>query len=260
MNEDIQRTVASVVTSQETPKTIAQIVSDDEPKIGNSSEKMDALYEDYQIDRKIPWARYIFIYLVVITVIVGSVRLALSYFPRKLKNPYREAQVIDKMGYFTDSESIKAELEKLQEKTGAYFAVAAIPDEEYETPIEGGGHHIYRVYESYCDDEDHIFIFVTNNGLSYHIGAESGANSKIILANTPVAKTIENSLFKERDVTAGFVAGLKEIYPDIMKINERFWFYFVGTIVLTVFLILHCYNSIIKRCRFEKAEKRPVND
>ena len=260
MNEDIQRTVASVVTSQETPKTIAQIVSDDEPKIGNSSEKMDALYEDYQIDRKIPWARYIFIYLVVITVIVGSVHLALSYFPRKLKNPYREAQVVDKMGYFTDTESIKAELEKLQEKTGAYFTVAAIPYEEYETPVEGGGFFVHRVYENYCDDEDHIFIFLTNNGESNRVVAESGANSKIILANTPIAKTIENSLFKERDVTAGFVAGLKEIYPDIMKINERFWFYFVGTIVLTVFLILHCYNSIIKRCRFEKAEKKPVND
>ena len=43
MNEDIQRTVASVVTSQETPKTIAQIVSDDESKIGNSSEKMKTI-------------------------------------------------------------------------------------------------------------------------------------------------------------------------------------------------------------------------
>ena len=66
MNEDIQRTVTSAVTSSEIPKTIAQIVSDDGPKAGNSSEMMDALYEGYQIDRKIPWARYIFIYLVVI--------------------------------------------------------------------------------------------------------------------------------------------------------------------------------------------------
>ena len=260
MNEDIQRTVTSAVTSSEIPKTIAQIVSDDEPKVGNSSEMMDALYEGYQIDKKIPWARYIFIYLVVITVIAGSVKLASSYFPRKLKNPYREAQVIDKMGYFTDTESIKAELEKLQEKTGAYFTVAAIFHEEYETPLEDGSYLVHRVYANYCDDEDHIFIYITHNGKAYHVHAESGANAETILNNTPIAKTIQDSIFEEGEVNAGFVTGLREIYPDIMKINARFWFYFFGTIALTVFLILHCYNSVIKRCRFERAEKKAVTD
>ncbi len=260
MNEDIQRTVASAVTSSEIPKTIAQIVSDEGPKVGNSSEMMDALYEDYQIDKKIPWARYIFIYLVVISVIAGCVHFAPSYFPRKLHNPYMEAQVIDKMGYFTDAESIKAELEKLQEKTGAYFTVAAIPHEEYETPREDGSYLIHSVYGNYCDDEDHIFIYITHNGKSYHVHAESGANAKTILSNTPVAETIQKMLFAERELTAGFVAGLREIYPNIMKINPKFWFYFFGAIALTVFLILHCYNNVIKRCRFEKAEKKTVED
>lgn len=240
-------------TEQETKKK--KMVPYESDRRGDYSDTLEYEYHNYQVYKKIPWGQFAVIYLIVISLAVFSIIQAVSYVPRKLDRPYQEPLVIDKMGYFPNANELQAELEDLQERSGAYFAIASIPEEEYETPFEnGGGYYVHDVYHAYFDDEDHILIYIVYNGYHYTVSARAGENAKSIIAHIPLAKTISSRIASEDSIPDAFLDTFGELNPIFMTIQFPFYLYCAVIAICIAFIIWHAYNFIIKRRRTEKAE------
>ncbi len=74
---------------------------------GDYSSELEYLYHNYQLDKEVPWVRYIALYLVTAIAVACFIYVAARYCPRRLDNPYREPEIIDKLGFFDNTSAAR---------------------------------------------------------------------------------------------------------------------------------------------------------
>ena len=226
---------------------------------GDYSSKLEYLTHNYMADRKLPWGRYILLYLFVVSAIVFLIYEAVGYFPRRLTLPQKEPVVIDKLGCFDNKDELLKELGVLQERCGAYFAIASIPDEEYET-VKDNVHYMTDVYKNYFDDEDHIFIYVAYTGYNYEVNVRAGANAKSIIEHIPLERTIDSRISGQSTVAPAVLDSLNELDPLFMSLQKPFYIFIALIIGLVGFTIWHIRRYIVRRLREERLEQEKLEE
>ena len=223
---------------------------------GDYSSDLEYLYNNYQTDKKIPWARYVLVYLAVAILIAGFIRMAVYYYPLKLDNPYREPEIIDKLGFFDNTSELLPELRALQENTGAYFAIASLPGEEYRLPDDGYTIRQLDVYHNLFDDEDHILIFVSIVDNVVHHDLVYGKNTVSIVRHIPIEKTISSKTRGPQTVPAAILDSLRELNPRFMELQPPFYAFAAAAVLGIVFIPWHICRYIIKRRREENISEK----
>ena len=214
---------------------------------GDYSDELEYLYHNYQLDKEIPWVRYIALYLVTAIAVACFIYIAVRYCPRRLNNPYREPEIIDKLGFFDNTSELLPELKALQEKTGAYFAIASIPGEEYRLPDDGYTIRQLDVYHNLFDDEDHVLIFVSIVDNVVHNDLVYGKNTVNIVRDVPIEKTISSKTRGPQTLPGAILDSLRELNPSFMKLQSQFYVFAAAAVLGILFIPWHIYRYIIKR-------------
>ena len=216
---------------------------------GDYSSELEYLYHNYQLDKEVPWVRYIALYLVTAIAVACFIYIAVRYCPRRLDNPYREPEIIDKLGFFDNTSELLPELKALQEKTGAYFAIASIPGEEYRLPDDGYTIRQLDVYHNLFDDEDHVLIFVSIVDNVVHTDLVYGQKTVNILRDVPIEKTISSKARGPQTIPAAILDSLRELNPRFMKKQPQFYAFAAAAVLGILFIPWHICRYIIKRRR-----------
>lgn len=224
----------------------------DSERIGDYDSKLEYLYHNYEPDKKIPWVRYILLYLVLLAGAVMLIMQAFNRVPVKGKAAYEEPVIIDKMGYFTDYSRLYEQLDILENKIGYPVMVLSMPIDEYEVETADKVYYVKDYYHDYINDENHVLILVTYTGRYYNVELRCGDNVSRVFEDISVSKIIKSRITSEKSVSSAFVMGLVDINSKVMKLSTTFYAFFFGGIALIAATVVHAYIFIVRRKRKEK--------
>ncbi len=220
-------------------------------RAGDYDSRLDYIYNDYGLDTKIPIAKYIFMYIVMIVAAVVLFSFAKERVPKRGKIPYEEPVVIDRLGCFENIEAVTARLSKLENKVGYPVYLVTVPYDEYEVQVSSYEYHLYDLYHFYTKDENHILIHITYAKDHYIAGYSSGNNVDNAFGDPKVIDLIADKFFYE-GTSNGILIGLDEVISKVPVWEESIYVYFIGGALLIIGVVVHFFIFILKKLKKQK--------
>jgi len=224
---------------------------------GDYSDNLEYVYHNYDVDKKIPWPRYIIMYIIVWGAIVALILKILYLFPIKVNAPYEEPLIIDQMGYFTDTTNLIQAANEFYDNTGVLIAVVTMPrDELIFSSADSELVLCNNLYNKYIDDEYHIFIAVCEREyrgeVSPYIFVTDGKKTVSVTKNHNLNDYIAQNYWIAEHTEEKLAGCLRTTYPELMKVQASFWVEIGVMAVLIIAFALHLYFFVIKRVSADK--------